>query len=540
MATQGVALKPPAFGISGCCVVGAVVSSFLFGYSICVLNSCLDLIGVVLQWCGNDWQSDCSDSLTRQGLVNASLYLGAAIGAMMIGRPRVSALGSRRQLVLSAVFFAIGALVAAASMSSSALITGRFISGLGLGVSAIASPVFIAEISPRERRGINAAMHGVFITLGILASIALGIPQGPPPQDAAHPISDLDAWYWRGLVGLPLILAIFQIVWLALLFPTDPPSLLVQRGETDAAREVLFRMYGMKASAMVAVGDTEQAAIALQLQDLRMAVDMASSIPRIKVTQAVWDPFLRTAVLLGGGLAAFQQLCGINGLMSYSNSLFAQAGIPPSSLTMASTAMATANVFASLLSSRLVDNLGRRTLLLIGALCQTVAMAFLTIATDPRYSGMVPDGMAGPVAVVCFTIFVMSFSFGLGAVTWLYLSEIYPMEVRGPCLSACGVINWLSSFVIVFGTRFLTLRSACHIFGLICFVGFVGTYLWVVETKGCSMDDSPLTPRSGRASSTLLTPNSSPRGEYQKMPGAEEEDSDDSAEEAARGAGAKK
>lgn len=217
--------------------------------------------------------------------------------------------------------------------------------------------------------------------------------------------------------------------------------------------------------------------------------------------------------------------------MSYSNSLFAEAGIPASSLTLASTCMATANVFASLLSSRLVDNLGRRTLLLIGSFCQTVAMALLMVAMGLESSGLGPSWLAGLVAVVCFTVFVMSFSFGLGAVTWLYLTEIYTMEIRGPCLSACGVINWLSSFVVVFGTRFLTLASACCIFGIVCFVGFLGTYLWVVETKGCSMDDSPVTPRSGRASSTLLTPTGSPRGEYTKMGAGDDEDDDDSDEE---------
>eukprot|EP00429_Kryptoperidinium_foliaceum_P110891 CAMPEP_0176318672 /NCGR_PEP_ID=MMETSP0121_2-20121125/69901_1 /TAXON_ID=160619 /ORGANISM="Kryptoperidinium foliaceum, Strain CCMP 1326" /LENGTH=90 /DNA_ID=CAMNT_0017660985 /DNA_START=87 /DNA_END=356 /DNA_ORIENTATION=+ len=90
MTTPEVALEPPAFGVAGCGVLGAVISSFLFGYSICVLNSCMDLIAVALEWCGNDWQSDCIGSRTRQGLVNASLYLGAAIGALLIGRPTVA------------------------------------------------------------------------------------------------------------------------------------------------------------------------------------------------------------------------------------------------------------------------------------------------------------------------------------------------------------------------------------------------------------------------------------------------------------------
>jgi len=530
-------LRPPSFGLAGRAVAGAVVSSFLFGYSICVLNSCGELIAVAFQWCGNDWESDCIASRGSQGLVNASVYLGAAIGALLSGRSWVNALGSRTQLIISDAYFAAGALICALSQGVGTLIVGRFASGLGLGISAIAAPLYIAEISPRELRGKNAAMHGVFITLGILASIAFGIPQSPPPAGPGEALAGLDAWYWRCLLGFPCILALFQATWFLWPYRVDPPSLLIQRGEIKNARAMLYRMYGLAVPDKINLHHKGQAALELQLKDLKEAVDAAKAVPRIRVVQAMCDPFLRTAVFLGVGLAAFQQLSGINGLMAYSNSLFAEAGIAPASLTLASTLMAAANVAASVFSSRMVDHWGRRTLLLAGSFCQTLAMGLLSLLLDKRWNSWMPVGAAGPAAVICFTLFVQSFSFGLGAVTWLYLSEIYPMEIRGPSLSACGVINWLSSFVVVFGTRFLSLISACHIFGLVCFVGFIGTYTWVIETKGCSMDDSPLTPKSGRGSSPLLTPNS-PRGDYKKM--EEDEDSDEEISmQGAQGVGAK-
>jgi len=490
---------------------------------------------VAFQWCGNDWQSNCIASRGSLGLVNASVYLGAAIGALLSGRSWVSALGGRTQLVISDAYFAAGALICALSQGVGTLIVGRFASGLGLGISAIAAPLYIAEISPREMRGKNAAMHGTFITVGILASISMGIPQGPPPSGPGEVLEGLDAWYWRCLLGFPFIVAMLQAAWFLWLYRVDPPSMLVQKGEIKNARAVLYKIYGQTMPEKINLNHKGQAALELQLKDLKEAVDAAKAVPRIRVVQAMCDPFLRTAVFLGVGLAAFQQLCGINGLMAYSNSLFAEAGIPPASLTLASTLMATANVGASVFSSRMVDHWGRRTLLLAGSFCQTLAMALLSLLLGKGWNTWLPETAIGPAAVVCFTAFVQSFSFGLGAVTWLYLSEIYPMEIRGPSLSACGVINWLSSFVVVFGTSFLTLTSAVHIFGLICFVGFAGTYTWVVETKGCAMDDSPLTPRSGRGSSPLLTPTS-PRVDYKKM----EEDSDEELTlESERGAGMK-
>lgn len=528
------ALKPPTFGLAERVVFCAVLSSFMFGYSICVLNSCGELIAVVFQWCGNDWQSDCIASRGSQGLINASVYAGAALGALLSGRSWFFALGSRKQLILSDVYFGAGAVVCCLSSGVGTLIVGRFTSGLGLGISAIAGPVYIAEISPRERRGANAAMHGVFITLGILFSIALGIPQSPPPAGPGEPLSGLDSWYWRCLLGLPVLLATAQALMLLFVFPVEPPSLLVSRKDMKRARDVLYRTYGLEVPDRVDMSNKAQAALELQLKDMKEAVDTAKSIPRIRVIQAMCDPFLRTAVFLGVGLAAFQQLCGINGLMAYSNSLFADAGIPPSWLNLASTLMASANVCASVFSSRMVDHWGRRRLLLTGSFVQTIAMAVVMFCIDKRFQQMLPPGMSGIFAVIFFTVFVMAFSFGLGAVTWLYLSEIYPIEIRGPSLSACGVVNWMSSFVVVFGTRFLSLQDACHTYGLVCLVGFGGIYLWVVETKGCDVNDSPLTPKSGRRNSTLLTPNStsSPAcgAPYQRMP-EEEEDSEDDVED---------
>jgi len=157
-----------------------------------------------------------------------------------------------------------------------------------------------------------------------------------------------------------------------------------------------------------------------------------------------------------------------------------------------------------------------------GSLVQTCAMACLVLCTDERFNGWLSPSAVGFAAVTFFTIFVMSFSFGLGAVTWVYLSEIYPMEIRGPSLSMCGVINWLSSFAVVFGTRFLSLTSACYLYGTICLIGFIGTAIWVIETKGCAMEDSPLTPRSGREGSTILS-NAGSDAPYTKL----EEDADD-------------
>jgi len=253
----------------------------------------------------------------------------------------------------------------------------------------------------------------------------------------------------------------------------------------------------------------------MQMNELVEATNTAQDV-QVKVREAVWDPFLRCAVFLGFGLAAFQQLCGINALMSYSNQFFLEGGIPADKTTVASTLMATANVAVSFCSSRVVDDWGRRKLLLVGSFGQAFAMGVLSICVLPEVASSIPRVTLGLLTVVAFSVFVVTFSAGLGAITWLYLSEIYPMEIRGSALSACGVINWLCSFGIVFLVKFLTLQQTCVLLFFISFVGLIGVHLWIVETKGCSMEDSPLTPRSGRSSSRILTPNS-PQVDYEEL-----------------------
>jgi len=220
-------------------------------------------------------------------------------------------------------------------------------------------------------------------------------------------------------------------------------------------------------------------------------------------------------VIVGVGLSMLQQICGSNPIMAYSNNLFFQSGVPPHLLTLTSVGMATVNLGVSVFSSRLVDSWGRRILLLTGVGTQAASLIILAMylalhTSVPNHPAAVPF-----IPVACVCAFVMAFSFGLGAVTWIYLSEIYPVEVRNSALSACGIINWLSCFVVALGARLLNLEMACLLFGIVCAFGASFIYMFALETKGCPIGDSPMTPQCSRSSSTTLF--SSPRSNYQQL-----------------------
>jgi len=478
-------------GISNTSVAIALLSSFLFGYSVCVLNSCEQLVAVTLEWCGNNWQSECLASRASQGLMNASAYLGAAAGALLIGRQPLSTRGSRLQLCLADVFFASGAIVCAMSYGLHLLVLGRFLTGLGLGIAAIAAPLYIAEMSSEDCRGSNTGLHGVFISVGILASIAFGLPQGPPPSGPSESLDWFDKIFWRGLMAFQMVPALLQFILFYWTFPVDPPALLAAQGRMRDASQLLCQIYRSKTLEPHLRATLETSAAACAARPIRM-------------TQAFWDPFLRPAVILGVGLSMLQQLCGSNPMMAYSNNLFFQSGVPPQLLTLTSAGMATVNLGVSVFSSRLVDILGRRILLLTGTGTQAASLIVLAVylalhASVPNHPAALPF-----IPVTCVCTFVMSFSFGLGAVTWIYLSEIYPAEVRSSALSACGIINWLTCFAVVLGARLLNLEKACQLFGVVCAFGALFIYVLVLETKGCPIGDNPVTPRTARSSSTTL------------------------------------
>lgn len=512
-------VEPPIMGIAGRAVATALSSSFLFGYSIGVPNSCSGLMAASLHWCGNDWETDCTTSRTLQSFVNSALYLGAAMGAWFLGRAEISARTSREHLMLSDVLFAAGAICCSLAQGAAAIVIGRFLSGVGMGICGIAAPVFIAEISPKERRGLFCCFHKTFISVGLLASIAFGLPQGVPPSDASQPVEGLDAWYWRCLLGFAAVPAVSQCFIFGRLWPIDPPGQLVIQGRIAEARALIFRTYGFVMQGEIAVTNFENCRLASELEtrvnDLVAAAASAKNIERIRLADALGDPFFRCALWLGFFLAALQQLCGINALMSHSNTLFKEGGIASDHLTLASTVMCCINVCFSTLASLSADGWGRRSLLLLGTTLMALGMFLLSWFSGHHAPDFfVPPEYLGIVTVGCFTLFVVSFSAGLGAITWLYLSEIYPIEIRGSALSACGIVNWVCCFVVVFCSRFFTLHQSVKFFGIMTSMGALGIYLWIVETKGCTMDDSPLTPRSKRSTSTILTPST---GDYSAL-----------------------
>jgi len=455
-------------------VLVITLSSFLFGYSIGVPATCQEFMAVHFGWC--DGSADCFESRARQSLVNSILYVGAVLGALL------PSADPRRQLVIADACFAVGGVFTACAVELWFLVVGRLVSGVGLGIVSVTAPQFIAEVSPREWRGTYAALHSVFIGTGILVACAGGLPQLVP---------ELDDWWWRVQFGISVVVALLQAGLLLSLYNVSSPAALILQNRETEARRVFDLLEGNAKH------------IEVRFFEIVESCRMAKEARKASLCEAMCDPWTRMAVFLGLFLAAMTQLNGINFVLGYSNRIFSEAGVDASHLTFASLAVNAANVVSSCLSSWMMDRSGRRQLLLWGMTFQAVAVTVLAVSVGSPAVLLLPSWMEGPVCLVSLSIFVFSFSLGVGTVAWVYLGEIYPIEVRSTVLGWAAALNWFLASLVVMGGGLARESQSFVVFGVANSLGVVGIYWGVVETKGTSIDDSPLTPKSGRSSSTI-------------------------------------
>ena len=210
----------------------------------------------------------------------------------------------------------------------------------------------------------------------------------------------------------------------------------------------------------------------------------------------VFNPAWRRPLMIGLGLAVFQQITGINAIIYYSDRIFAAAGFAtPLAQAQATTwAIGAVNVLATLIAIAFIDRLGRRPLLLAGLVGMGLSLAAVGAAFFSITSA-VPSGgptTAGIVTLVALVIFIISFAFSLGPVVWTVINEIFPGSVRGRAVAVATAVNWGAAFIV--SEFFLTLVDAIGeawtfwLFALFCVVGGVWIYRQVPETKGSSLE----------------------------------------------------
>ena len=424
----------------------AALGGLLFGYDTGVISGALIFI-----------KRDFDLTTMAEEIVVSGVLLGATIGAIMGGR-LVDRFGRRRVLLVTAAIFGIGAVTSALAQSPLILIGSRIVLGVAIGLASTNVPVYLSEVSPPQARGWIVSLFQLAVTAGILAAYVVD-----------YALAGIGGWRW--MLGLAVAPAL--VFGTGMFFLPETPRWLMRSGQHEIARRVLLRI---RDSADVDLEITEiQTSLAEQTQ------------------RGTWSDLLhqhiRPALIVGLGLAVFQQITGINTVIYYAPKILQSAGFTSASGAILATAgVGVVNFAMTIVAMFLVDRAGRRPLLLVGVAGMTVTLAALALS----FHFSTESNSLAWLALICLMGYVASFAISLGPIFWLLIAEIYPLKVRGLAEGTAATFNWASNLIV--SLTFLTLlerlgpSATFALYAFAAVASWLFSYYLVPETKGRTLE----------------------------------------------------
>jgi MFS transporter, SP family, sugar:H+ symporter len=382
------------------------LGGLLFGYDTGVISGALLFI-----------PNDFKLSPFLQGAIVAGLLLGAMIGAAFAGRLS-DRLGRRRLIMIAAVVFTAGALLAAFSPTVAVLVAARFIIGLAVGSAALVVPLYLSEIAPTEIRGAIASLNQLMIVCGILAAFVVN----------AILASSGD---WRLMLGLAAVPSLVLLV--GMLFMPETPRYLVHAGEEDTAHEVLEEL----------PGDEPPAERVEEIREVEEAEEGGTGLGAL--WRAKW---VRPALLVATGLAVFQQLVGINTIIYYAPTTLTNVGFAKTSAIYANLIIGVINVGMTVIAIRIIDRVGRKPMLFAGVGGMVASLVVLGVSLSVLATPHHPGDPAAIITLVCLATFIASFAATWGPVVWVMIPEVLPLSVRGTAMGVAVFGNWAANFAV--------------------------------------------------------------------------------------------
>ena len=387
------------------------------------------------------------------GLTVAIALWGTVVGSISAGVPG-ERYGRRDSLRILAVLYLVSALGCAFAWNWYALVAFRFIGGLAIGASSVLGPMYIAEIAPARSRGRLVGFFQFNVVFGIMLAYFSNYMIGLAHFGALE-------WRWKlGVSSLPAALFFWMLFGIS-----RSPRWLVKKHRIEEAREVL-RL----------TGDENYE------EDLK---DIIASIDTEHASQdALFTRKYRFPVLLAVSIGVFNQLAGINAILYYLNDIFARAGFNKVSSDLQSVAVGATLLVFTMLAMVVIDNMGRKNLLLIGSVGTCACLAGVAaIFFTQRGQGLLVWLLVGYIAF---------FAFSQGAVIWVFISEIFPNQVRSKGQSLGSFSHWFMNAII--SGLFPLMAASSGGYPFVFFSAMMAVQFFVVlflfpETKGISLED---------------------------------------------------
>lgn len=387
------------------------------------------------------------------GLTVSSALWGTLAGALFAGYPG-DVFGARNCLRAIAVMYIISAVGCFLAPSLPILIISRILGGLAIGASSVLAPTYLAEIAPAKNRGALVGMFQLNIVFGILVAYLSNYLIG------TLNLGDHE-WRWKfGVTILPSVL-----LWLFLYTIPNSPRWLAVKGKLDEARNVL-------ANIGVASPDAEL--------DQYLVQHNKHTGAKARLT---WKAYAKP-MLLAIAIAGFNQLSGINAILYYLNDIFAAAGFAKVSADLQSVIIGATNLTFTLLALTIIDRVGRKTLLLIGSVGLVISLAATAFI---QLTGTYQNYL-----LWMLILFIASFAFSQGAVIWVYISEIFPTEVRSRGQGLGASTHWFMDAIIATAYPLMAAYSKglpFVFFALAMVLQFFVVLKFFPETKGVTLED---------------------------------------------------
>ena len=423
--------------------ITVALGGFLFGFDTAVISGGEQSIQEL-------WK--LSDAQLGQ-MVAMALY-GTILGALFGGIP-ADRYGRKVSLFWIGVLYLVSAIGSALAPDVVWLMFFRFIGGLGVGASSVVAPLYISEIAPAKSRGRLVAMFQFNIVFGILMAYASNAMIGTDMPNA-----------WRWMLGVEIIPALFFVVMVPTV-PRSPRWLLIQKGDEEAARQVIARI------------NPEHT------EEMLQSILEGSHEKRSGLAHFLSGRY-NFPILLAFLFALFNQFSGINAIIYYTKRIFTSTGMGDDAALLSSVGIGVVNLIFTLVGLFLIDRFGRKFLMYIGSVAYIVSLSFVAHA-------FYTEQFVGYSVPIWLFVFIAAHAIGQGAVIWVFISEIFPNNVRAYGNSLGSVTHWIFAALIAGnfplfegwfgGGPIFAFFAAMMVFQLI--------FVWrmMPETMGVSLED---------------------------------------------------
>lgn len=441
------------------CIIAAI-GGFLFGFDTAVISGVLPFV-----------VKDFSLNALMEGWFVSSALLGCIIGVIFSGNLG-DWKGRKLVMLLSAAFFFLSAVGCMLATNAFWLIFFRIIGGLGIGVASMVCPLYISEISPAFFRGRMVAIYQLAITIGIVAAYF----SNSRLLAMSSSESNLNGWLnyiivahpWRAMIGCGLIPSVIFLA--GLFFIPESPRWLMSKKRNEEARNVLLKI-------------NNQQAVDDEVKSINESLVTSST----GVVKTLLSPVYRTALIIGIALPFLSQVSGINAIIYYGPSILDKAGFSLGDAFGGQVIIGLINVLFTFVAIFTVDKWGRKPLLALGVSLSIISLAVIGILFYKNIT-------EGPWILLFILVFISSFAFSFGPVSFIVISEIFPTAIRAQAVSLGILSMWVANFFVGQMTPLMLQSSSWGpaatfwTFAVLCSPALYLTVKLIPETKGKSLE----------------------------------------------------